>query len=56
MKCIVCEKPIPASEHVCSEECEHQWDLQQIDTLQEIECVERDRWEDPNAGCWSFTW
>jgi predicted nucleic acid-binding Zn ribbon protein len=50
MKCIVCEKPIPEGQHVCSPECEQQWHER------EAEARERERQEDHNAGCWSYEW
>jgi hypothetical protein len=56
VKCIVCEKPIPESEHVCSPECYREWDGLQAEAERDMEAADRERWEDPNAGCWSFTW
>lgn len=56
MKCIVCEKPINEDQHVCSKECETQWDAEEAERKAEIEWEDAERLGDHNEGCWSYNW
>ncbi len=55
--CQQCEKVLPNFDLVmCSPECEAAWQAEQAEQEEELEHQEAARYEDPNAGCWSYSW
>lgn len=55
--CIACGKWIAdLPEPFCNESCRLSWNLEQMRIENELEEEQARRMEDPNAGCWSYSW
>lgn len=56
-RCIWCERIIPlSSEPFCRYGCKSFWYACERDAEIEIERERDERIQDPNAGCWSYSW